>query len=118
MEEEADPHGRMVGVEAARAWGVVGVGGGEAVNVDCCLTSADELAPPCPPPREHDLTPSEVALSKVLRAWEEWPGDPDTYSEKLHDIGVSLNRLDLLSGGEPNEAGRALLDRARKAGVL
>ena len=71
-----------------------------------------------PSPLAHSLTPSEVALAKVLSAWVEWPGDPDTYSARLHDIGVSLHELDLIAAGEPTPAGAALLDRARKAGVL
>jgi hypothetical protein len=80
-----------------------------------CRTPTGTVAPEV---QEHGLTPSEVALARVLAAWEAWPGDPDTYSANLHDIGVSLHRLGLLSGGEPSETGQTLLARARKAGVV
>ena len=71
-----------------------------------------------PKPPVPTLTPSEGALAKMLAAWVEWPGDPDTYSARLHDIGVSLHELDLIAAGEPTPTGAALLDKARKAGVL
>jgi hypothetical protein len=69
-------------------------------------------------PKAHDLTPSEVALAKMLAAWEEWPGDLDHHRETLLAIGAALEKRALIAEGQPSEDGRALLDRARKAGVL
>jgi hypothetical protein len=69
-------------------------------------------------PKAHDLTQSEVALAKMLAAWEEWPGDLDHHRETLLVIGAALEKHALIAEGQPSEDGRALLDRARRAGVL
>lgn len=76
----------------------------------------------CPPP-PHDLTPSEVALARMLDAWEAWPGriaegrdtGPTLVMVELHEV---LYRHGLISPGALTENGAALRDRARKAGVL
>ena len=87
---------------------------------DETLTAAVELfAGPAP----HDLTPSEVALARMLDAWEAWPGriaegrdtGPTLAMVELHEV---LYRHGLISPGALTEDGDALLDRARKAGVL
>lgn len=70
-----------------------------------------------------DLTPSEAALSKVLAAWVEWPGDHDNVegdsSDALAALGDPLKDYALVGeDGEVTPTGAALLDRARKAGVL
>ena len=68
------------------------------------------------------LTPSEVALSKVLAAWVEWwvaaPScGPD--GDCMSDVGLSLIKRGMVNrNGTTSPAGAALLDRARKAGVL
>ena len=74
---------------------------------------------------ESSLTPSKVALAKVLAAWEEWPGDRRENSieaDSLRDIGelMKARGFALWTGIECNvsDKGRALLDRAREAGVL
>ena len=68
---------------------------------------------------EHDLTPSEVALSKVLAAWVEWPPcADDAGSTAMHAVHASLFAHELVDVDEPTPTGAALLDRARKAGVL
>lgn len=69
-----------------------------------------------PPP--HDLTPSEVTLARILAALEGYQSDPKERSEirrpldRLHDqvLWSGLNTRGF--------TGAALLDRARKAGVL
>lgn len=71
---------------------------------------------------EHDLTPSEVALSKVLAAWVEWwaaaPScGPD--GDCMSDVGLSLIKRGVVNrNGTTSPTGAALLDRARRAGVL
>lgn len=78
-------------------------------------TFAEEMAKPAP----HDLTPSQIALAKMLDAWEKWPGeDRDKASEILCLLCGVLTDEGLWVGGGPSAAGRELLDRARKAGVL
>lgn len=80
-------------------------------------------------PMVHDLTTSEVALAKVLAAWEEWAPpegdytDADVAPTALDGVTDALDAAGLVECNEepfyvPNAAGRALLDRARKAGVL
>ena len=73
-----------------------------------------------PKPPAPTLTPSEVALSKVLAAWVEWPGrkGDDTADLQMVAIHEALYRVQLISPGDVTEFGAALLDRARKAGVL
>jgi len=77
-------------------------------------------------PNTHDLTPSEVALAKIVAAWEEWPGwegngdDIDEIANAVAHIGEVLAGCGLATTTEfdRTEKSRALLDRARKAGVL
>lgn len=67
------------------------------------------------------LTPSEVALAKVLAAWEVFPDvkwSPKEPLRTLGDISTALGAGGYIFDGRMTEAGRALLDRARKAGVL
>jgi len=65
------------------------------------------------------LTPSEVAPSKVLAAWVEWPPcADDAGSTAMHAVHASLFAHELVDVDEPTPTGAALLDRARKAGVL
>ncbi len=68
---------------------------------------------------EHDLTPSEVALARVLAAWEAWPGDPTNapMSRIIWGVGKVLIDADLWRGALTTK-GLTLLVRARKAGVL
>lgn len=66
------------------------------------------------------LTPSEVALAQVLAAWVVWfvaRNDDGVEHDAMNDIGDTLHKRGLIDG-EPTKKGRALLDRARKAGVL
>lgn len=69
----------------------------------------------------HDLTPSEVALAKILAASADWrwrigEGDAGTI---VRNIVTDLYRSGHLNGdGSPTTLGLILLDRARKAGVL
>lgn len=75
------------------------------------------MCPKAPPV----LTPSEVALAKILAAWEAWPGRGDRADpEVLAMVAVheALWQNKFISPGEITLTGRALLDRARKAGVL
>jgi hypothetical protein len=73
-----------------------------------------------PPP--HDLTPSEVALAKMLAAWDEWRpsvADPeDDAMRMLDDIGDIFDRFGMTRSPRLADDARDLLDRARKAGVL
>lgn len=70
------------------------------------------------------LTPSEIALAKMLAAVEEWrangghDGSPAacTFAAACDPL-VSANLL-FPGTGQARTAGAALLDRARKAGVL
>ena len=76
-----------------------------------------------PSPLAHSLTPSEVALAKVLSAWVEWPDswgddDSDPLGPALEALTATLDRLQLASEGKLSPTGAALLDKARKAGVL
>lgn len=81
------------------------------------LAEVDAIA--APPP--HDLTPSEVALAKVLAAWDEWP---DAELAPVPTIALcGIGQALLVTGwvddnADPTADGQALLDRARKAGVL
>lgn len=75
-----------------------------------------------PPP--HDLTPSEVALAKMLAAYLEWrEADKGRYTgddEAVDHMGGALEDEGMLDypKSAASEKGRALLARARKAGVL
>ena len=158
MDAAADPDGGMVAGEAARAGDCV-VGGGEAVSEPtmkgpaphraCCghseawhvdMLDGHEQCAGCDcrtatgtvdaAPREHDLTPSEVAVARVLRAWEEWPLTEEevvgSEVDLLDEITNALERRGWVRDPEENEGdyvvlageARVLLDRARKAGVL
>lgn len=68
--------------------------------------------------KAHDLTPSEVALARVLGAWEAWPGILDGAGLAMETLGQALHAHGMVDGGEPSAEGAALLDRARRAGVL
>lgn len=75
----------------------------------------------------HDLTDAEVALAKELAAhlvWLEGDADPreqeGTPREALHTLKRVTSALcgTFLAPGRLSVAGRALLERAKKAGVL
>jgi hypothetical protein len=69
---------------------------------------------------EHDLTPSEVALAKVLAAWDDWKGErgPDDVFAMVCEIHDALARGAWTDLARLSDKGRALLDRARRARVL
>lgn len=77
---------------------------------------AEEMSPPSP----HDLTPSEVAIARTLRAIDEWPNaEDDRVADILIDICEPLHRDGWLTdAGGISPMAAALLDRAGKAGVL
>lgn len=84
--------------------------------------SSTESAPP-----QHDLTPSEVALARVLDLFLTWePESPVTDAARpmfrtLHHLGSLLIRdgwVESECDSVATPAATALLDRARKAGVL
>ena len=66
------------------------------------------------------LTPSDVTLSKMLAAYDEWTGGEDNQSAdilgELSEVMVERGLLDIERALTLD--GAALLDRARKAGVL
>lgn len=74
------------------------------------------------------LTPSQIALARMLDAYDAWaPCEADEETPWAEDtvdqIGEVLDRANLLEVDVdgvygPNAEGRALLDRARRAGVL
>lgn len=74
------------------------------------------------PPSEvvEMLTPSEVALAKVLAAWDAWSGTDG--EGEAHEawlaVALVLGNKGYASGSSLMPVGRALVDRARKAGVL
>jgi hypothetical protein len=73
------------------------------------------------PPFTPTLTPAERTLAKVLAAWEEWPCGDDEYGgdvAAMADVGDLLVEHGLARVGALTDAGRDLLNRARKAGVL
>ena len=97
---------------------------GRVLTPEAAMLCSRHGAPGCmcdKPP--HDLTPSEVALARMLDAWEAWPGriaegrdtGPTLVMVELHEV---LYRHGLISPGALTEDGAALRDRARKAGVL
>lgn len=72
---------------------------------------------------EHDLTPDEVGIVKIIAAWVEWPGQGSVAteaSEAMVAVGASPELSPWLdfARSEPTSRGAALLDRARKAGVV
>jgi hypothetical protein len=84
-----------------------------------------------PPP--HDLTPSEVTLAKILAAWDGYEPmqgrgmdeePPETFDPRdgahllIEALGGMLDEAGYVVCDGPTAEGRALLDRARKAGVL
>ena len=80
------------------------------------------------PSEPVDLTPSEVALARVLAAWEAWPGTTEIESDATEGALIELS--DVLSdfgfvsiqedtdNPAVSKHGASLLARARKAGVL
>jgi hypothetical protein len=80
----------------------------------------------CARPREtttgaHDLAPSEIALAKVLSAWDEWPDrgiEVDEARDTLLRLTPVLDEDDWVEVGRLSAKGRDLVERARKAGVL
>ena len=73
----------------------------------------------------HDLTPSQVAVAVALDAWWTWSGDRRDQSAPAHalrDLGETFKAAGLAvwNGAECvlTDDGRALLARARAAGVL
>lgn len=138
MDAAADPDGGMVGAEDA--------GGGELVSLQWCTCGhtlgvhdvSRRLPPPCSyasvcgckgyeaSPANDDkpappvLTPSEVALAKVLAAWDQWDAPEGEHgpAQTMIDLSQVLIEHGFVSAGDLTEDGRALLDRARKAGVL
>lgn len=73
-----------------------------------------------PPPA---LTPSEVAVARILDAYVAWQGAPRLSRERGAVEMVAFRRALVETGfltayHEASLPGRALLDRARKAGVL
>lgn len=66
------------------------------------------------------LTPSEVALAKILAAWDDWKGErgPDDVFAAVCEIHDALARGAWTDLACLTDKGRALLDRARRAGVL
>lgn len=81
------------------------------------VAAVEAFAPPAP----HDLTSPEVALAKMLAAWGEWVDDGsvvDATRPALCGITTVLRRCGLAADTSLTDAGRALLDRARKAGLL
>ena len=93
---------------------------GECMPCDCGKRHAiDE----CPVGRGVALTPSEIALAKIVAAIAVWaPQPPDRkQSPGAHKatLNVALALPEYVADeGAPTDAGRALLDRARKAGAL
>ena len=78
-----------------------------------------------PSPLAHSLTPSEVALARMLSAWVEWIDQHWATTEKatgpgeaMLGAGMWFAAHGLCDGQAPTPTGAALLDKARKAGVL
>ena len=130
MGGEAHPARRVVGAEVE---GGRDAGGGELVSLQWCtcghapsvrLARLDKLAAhvePAPPA----LTPSEVALAKVLAAWEAHRFCEDEgvsaarVIDRITDVLCECGMVDARGPGRRLDPdARALLDRARKAGVL
>ena len=92
--------------------------GSRVFDLDACRAWLRRTAP-------HDLTPSQVAVAKVLDAWETWPGkvleeDRPIEQALLMQLGDALRALRFVEIGNEclTDEGHALLARARKAGVL
>ena len=67
----------------------------------------------------HDLTPAEVGRARVLAAYQAWTSSSEPGDALMRDVGAVLWRAQLIStAGGLTADGSALLDRARKAGVL
>ena len=69
------------------------------------------------------LTHSEIALSKVLGSWRVWPGASKTVRSEADDLMLAIGDrlIEICLVDEEyrfTEKGRALLDCARKAGVV
>lgn len=70
-------------------------------------------------PPTHDLTPAEVGRARVLAAHQAWTSSSEPGDGLMRDAGAALWRALLVTNaGALTDDGRALLDRARKAGVL
>lgn len=76
------------------------------------------------PPMSHDLTPSEVALAKMLEAVEEWSKAAPDRRERGDAFRAVLRAAAMLPDdylgheGVPIDKGRTLIERAKKVGVL
>ena len=94
----------------------------EEGNLWAC--SGEKPRPDPAAPQAHDLAPSEVALAKMLAAYLEWyAAEKARYTgddESVDHMGGALEDEYLLDypKSAASDKGRALLDRARKAGVL
>lgn len=70
----------------------------------------------------HNLTSSEIALAKVLAAWDEWDPsltDPNFTARKvMSGMTMPLCEEGFATTHALTNAGRDLVARARKAGVL
>lgn len=67
----------------------------------------------------HDLTDSEVALARIFAAWDAWGVEDDgPVAAALFEVGPLLHRHGWAIGRHLSPQAAALLDRARKAGVL
>jgi hypothetical protein len=71
------------------------------------------------------VSPAEVVVARTLAAWLEWIQTTDAWPRSAgqsvflsHLEGLLFEAKALASNREPTDAGRDLLDRARKAGVL
>ncbi len=91
-------------------------------EVKAALREAEEQ----PSPPTHAVTSSEIALARMLVAYDAWEPEDGDYEEAdapLDAIGDVLVRYDLLAiNGSgiyaPNTVVLALIDRVRKAGLL
>lgn len=69
------------------------------------------------------MSPSRVALARVLRAWLDWPGAADNADADwiMYDLGGDLARRGFVCEDDvPTDAGRALLaelDQHEKGGA-
>lgn len=96
---------------------------GEPKRCGCGSVAGAHYCPNVNPPSRipaHDLTPSDVTLSKMLAAYDAWSGGEDNQSAdilgELSEVMVERGLLDIERALTID--GAALLDRARKAGVL
>lgn len=65
------------------------------------------------------LSPSAVTLARILAAVEAWEPSDDPRDGAVRDVSAALWRArHLTNAGRPTAESRALIDLARKAGVL